>query len=75
MKLSEVFRKAAEEAFNCPKRGWYGCFPCRDEEAEFYFRWLIGDCYGEQSSPMFADVEHRSTALCMAASIAESEGL
>lgn len=75
MKLSEVFRKAAEEAFNYPGLSWYNCIPCRKEEAEFYFKWLIGNYCGEQALPMFADEQHRSTALCMAASIAESEGL
>ncbi len=76
MKLSEVFRKAAETAFKYPNIGWQDCLPWKDDEAKLYFQLWIGDEFGDPIEPRFGlDCDHRSTALCMAASIAESEGL
>jgi len=72
MKLSEVFRKAAETCHDTAW-GWIAATE-HDPLAAKYFEGLFlddGCAYVEFES----NNDHRVLALCMAAAIAESEGL
>lgn len=70
MKLSEVFRKAAEWA----SADRLGNTPPMHHDDWSWFWMIIGDDAGRYSVK-WMEKEHWVLALCMAASIAESEGL